>query len=430
MNIWRLIFREIIYRKVSFLLGLVCVATAVGALVGSIVLLKIHDINTQQILESKQERSEQLMAKLKDDMRKATLKLGLNAVILPKEQQLSDWYTYEYGTKYMPEVYAEKLADSGIITIRHLLPVLQQKVKWPERKRTVVLVGTRGEVPNLHKSPVKPLIDPVPVNKMVLGYELHQSMGLKAGDVVKFMGREFTIHRCHAERGDKDDISVWINLKQAQEILDKKNLINAIIALECICAGNDLSMIRTEITQVLPNTKLYELGKDKILARFEARKKAGEAAKAAVGAEKKMRLDLRGQREKFASILVAVVIAASAVWIGFLSFSNARQRRAEIGILRALGFRSGQVLVLFLSKSILIGLFGGVLGLVSGVFAGRSIGLSLEHLGADTVTAGEFFEPSLLLLVLVLAPLLSAVAGWIPSMLAAQQDPAKILGRE
>jgi len=430
MNIWRLIFREIIYRKGSFVLGLICVCAAIGSLVGSVTLLKIYDLHTQQILESKQAQTEQVMAKLKDDMRKATLKLGLNAVILQKEQELADWYTYEYGTKYMPEVYAEKLANSGIITIRHLLPVLQQKVKWPEKKRTVILVGTRGEVPNLHKSPVKPLIEPVPVDKMVLGYELHQSMNLKTGDAVKFMGKEFTIHNCHEERGDKDDISVWINLKQAQKMLDKEGLINAIIALECICAGNDLSRIRSEIVQQLPDTRLYELGKTKILARYEARMKTAQAAQLSVGNEKKVRLELRGDRERFASILVGIVMAASAIWIGFLSFGNVQARKNEIGILRAMGCRSSQILLLFISKAVFMGLLGGTTGIIVGIVTGKNIGFGLEELKEGTITTAGLFEPGLLVLIVLLAVLLSVVASWIPSLIAARQDPAGILRQE
>ncbi len=84
MKIWRLVFREIMYRKGSFLLGLISVCAAVGCLVGSLVLLKAHDLRTHQILEAKRLQTEQLMAELKDDMRKVTLKLGLNLAILAK----------------------------------------------------------------------------------------------------------------------------------------------------------------------------------------------------------------------------------------------------------------------------------------------------------------------------------------------------------
>lgn len=455
MNVWQLVIKEIRYRKLSFALGIASILAAIGCLVGAMTLLKAHDQYSQQILKRKQIQTEQQMAKLKDDMRKATLKLGLNVVILPKDQDRGDWYANDYGSKYMPAEYADKLANSGIVTIRHLLPVLQQRVKWPEKKRTIILVGTRGEVPNLHKSARKPLVQPVPEGKVVLGYELHQSLGLNVGDKVKFMGEEFSIHKCHAERGDKDDITAWIHLGQAQQLLDKRGQINAIIALECICMGRDLSKMRSDIASVLPDTQIFEIGKTKVLARFEARTKAAQAAKAALEQENKLGLHLKEERELFASILVVIVMAACGIWIGFLALTNVRQRRSEIGILRALGFRTGRILCLFLSRAVVMGLAGGILGFIVGFFVGRNMGFIpplrqgsgfiAEQISVDVATdlpplllsqesvgsaSQVSFDPALLILALVLAIFLSAVASWIPAVIAAKRDPAEILREE
>jgi len=160
MTIWNLLIREILHRKLNFMLAVLSVMVASGSLIGSVTLLRIHDIQTGKLLEQKQAKLEQRMAQLQDDTRKAMLKLGFNIVILPKDQNLSDWYAEDYASKYMPEDYADRLANSGVVTVRHLLPSLQQKIEWPERKRKIILVGARGEVPELHKSPVKPLVQP------------------------------------------------------------------------------------------------------------------------------------------------------------------------------------------------------------------------------------------------------------------------------
>jgi len=182
---------------------------ASGSLIGAVTLLRIHDIQTGNILEAKQALVTESMAELEDETRKAMLKLGFNVVILPKDQNLSDWYAEDYASKYMPEEYVHTLADSRVVTVRHFLPSLQQKIEWPERKRKIILVGTRGEVPNLHKSPVKPLVQQVPPGTITLGYELHRSMDIKEGDNVELMGKSFEVHKCYAERGNKDDITEY-----------------------------------------------------------------------------------------------------------------------------------------------------------------------------------------------------------------------------
>ena len=66
------------------------------------------------------------------------------------EWDLSDLYAEGYASKLMPESYTQRLAESKLITVRHLLPMLEQKLQWPEQKRTIILIGTRGEVPLSH----------------------------------------------------------------------------------------------------------------------------------------------------------------------------------------------------------------------------------------------------------------------------------------
>jgi ABC-type lipoprotein release transport system permease subunit len=425
MTIWNLLIHEILHRKLNFALAVLSVMVASGSLIGSVTLLKIHDIHTGKLLEQKQVELEQRMAKLNDDTRKAMLKLGFNVVILPQDQNLSDWYAEDYATKYMPEEYIHKLADSGIVTVRHFLPSLQQKIEWPEYKRKIILVGARGEVPNLHKNPVKPLVQPVPPGTISLGYELHRSLGIKVDDTVELMGKKFTVNDCHKERGNKDDITAWIDLDEAQELLDKPDQINAILALECLCVGDEgLPIIRRQIAEILPGTQVIERG-SRVIARAEARTKVAEQAKIAIEKEMSAREELRVVRERLASILTPVVVIACAVWIAVLGFTNVRARREEIGILRAIGVRSREVMVMFVSRHVLLGVFGGALGFVAGIVAAiyfsahegtqiRMIDMNLSWVGLFLISVGG-------------AAALAVIAGWIPTIVAARQDPADVL---
>jgi len=416
------------HRWRSFALGLFAVTVAIGSLTGALTLLKVHDLQTQKILTEKEEETKKKMEILKDEMRKATLKLSFNLLILPKQQSIRDLHMKGYPSEYMPEEYVTRLANSGIIVVRHFLPSLQQRIKWPEKNRTITLVGARGEVPNLHKDPRKPLVQPVPQGTIVLGYGLHHSLGLEVGNKVKLLGREFTVHNCYEERGSKDDFTAWIHLRQAQELLDKEGLINAILALECLCQGveNLLEKIRAEIEQILPGTQVIEKG-TKALARAEARVKVGQEAKAAVEREKRHRTQMRSEREFFAAVLVPLVMVTCAVWVGLLAFNNVRDRKAEIGIQRAIGFRARQIMFLFLSKYLIMGLLGGVLGIFVGLGFGRWLGLTLEEDIKEIAAAGELFNPGLFLLALIIAPVLTVISGWLPTMTAIRQDPAEAL---
>ena len=153
----------------------------------------------------------------------------------------------------------------------------------------------------LHRTPKTPILAAVRPGTMIVGYELHKSLGISAGDRVELMGRTFKVGECNAQRGNKDDITVWINLKEAQELLDKSGKINGILALKCYCYGERLGKIREELARILPDTRLVEVS-SKLIARAEARDRAADAAREAVAAERDHRARLRGEREAFAAV--------------------------------------------------------------------------------------------------------------------------------
>ncbi|MEI6167974.1 MAG: FtsX-like permease family protein [bacterium] len=415
MTLLHLILREVGCRQLNFMLGIVSVAVAVACLVSELTVLKRYDLRTEEIIAARSAETQSRMAGLEDDYRKLTLKMGFNVLILPKDQNLGDLYADDFAAKSMPEDYAVRLAKSRVATINHILPSLQQKIKWPERNRSILLMGVRGEV-YLQSAKQKPLIEPVATGTMLLGHELAITLHLKAGDEAVLMGRMFTVAKINPERGNKDDITVWVNLSEAQTLLGKPGLINAILALDCTCDTLDrLGKIRVEIARILPDTQVIEFASQAV-ARAETRQRAASEAAAAIAQESAGRAKLRAEKESFAAVLVPATLVGAAIWIAFLALGNVRERAVEIGILRALGLRSWQILVLFLARALVTGFVGAALGFGAGVLL--------------TAPAMPTFQLPWLPVVLAVAPILAALASWIPAMLAVGQDPAVVLSRE
>jgi putative ABC transport system permease protein len=432
MTVWRLVAKEIGYRRLNFALGAFAVLVAVGCLVAVLTLLDGHRLRAEQIGEDLKARTQDIGAGLKDDARRLMLELGYNVLILHKDQGLGEFYAQGRASKLMPETYAEELVASRTLLVRHLLPSLQERIVWPEQDEPIILIGTRGEVPQTHLNPKKPMIAAVPKGTMVLGSVLAQKVGLEVGQKVKLLDRAFTIGKIHERRGNEDDATAWIDLAEAQELLGKPGRINAILALGCLCVTEVPGGVSQQITTILKDTQVVELKREAAIRRA-TRTAAGNRAGQFVGLEKAGRESLRAERDALATWVILPVVLGCVVWVGLLALGNVRRRRTEIGILRAMGVRAGQILAIFLARALVVGFIGAVVGYAVGFAVAvawdmREAGGTA--LGGQAVGAAALFAPVLLVATLVLAPLLSAMASLVPAMMAAQQDPAIVLREE
>ena len=407
MKLFHLVWREILHRKLNFFLAVGSVVIAVTCAVALVTFVHGNRVYT-----------ELRVAAMDNEIRKITKKLGFNIVILPRDENLGEFFANDFAAKTMPESHVMKLADSrDIITINHLRPALIRKIDWPEHDEKIILMGVRGVVPFTHRTAKKPLADPVPKGKINLGNHLARKLKLKPGDRVTLMGQEFELNKVYPPRGDKADITAWIDLPKAQEMLELKDQINMIQALECNCASIDrLAEIDAEVSQVLGDeVQVIELA-TKAIPRAQARTHV-----------KNEGIKTQQQLQKTSAIVIPIVAITAALAVGLLSLANVHQRRQEIGILRALGMRSRQILVIFLTKLAIIGTLGAALGYAIGYAA--PLALKQEIFGdlpLPPEQANLFLLP-LLLAALIATPLLTVAAGWLPALSASMQDPTQTL---
>ncbi len=446
-----LLFREIRFRKWSFLLSTLAVAAAAAMIFGAEALLRVEQCMTERYLrqqhsetvssiQAHEERVAAAGAQLQDAVRKQMLTLGFNILILPKDVDLAKLHLDATVTETMPYSYAEKLANSNIITVNHLLPSVTKRVRWPEHELDVVLNGTHGEIPIMHRALKQPMLDAVAPGQMVIGAAIQQKLKIELGQKVMLMGREFSISKIQPERGSVDDMSLWVDLSAAQEMLGMQNLIHAILALECECSGDRISDIRREIAEILPGTQVIERY-SQALTRAEARtesKRAAEESLAIAKADGKATLDrvvkertsLLQKQQDLNNILEPTVIVLTCFIVAAFAFHNFRQRRSEIGLMRALGLGSISILGAFLGKAMLVGVLGGILGVAIGIgmivvqIANIRPSLSLM----DTWSSASLTSTAIWISILMI--LLTVLASWLAAYNAIRQDAAIVLQGE
>ena len=128
--------------------------------------------------------------------------------------------------------------------------------------------------------------------------------------------------------------------------------------------------------------------------------------------------------EGFMACIGAIGLVVSLFGIANTMAMAVLERTREIGIMKALGARNGDIGRLFLAEAAAIGALGGVVGLAAGVGIGKLMNW-IAHPALDLPANVSLFHVSFWLAAgsVLFAVLVSVVAGWLPSRRAARMEP-------
>jgi putative ABC transport system permease protein len=395
MTLFKLTLRELRHRRINFLSGVLSVWLATAVLSGALLLLDAYDRRTGKLLAAQQAQLEAKIRQLQNDTVRAMEHLGFNIVILPAGQNLSDWYADDYAAQTMPESSVQTLEKRNLVTIENLEPVLRRKIRWPETQWTVLIAG--------HGTPDAP-----PAGQADLGIEIARGLNLAPGSTFMLFETPFTVRRVLPQQAGVEDVTLKLNLPDAQQLLGMEGRISEIRAGQCRAAWQDMKRIREEIAAVLPGTQVIEKGSD-VLAKVTAITQVEEKGAAQIAGERAARERMRRSVERTLGVLLPFILLACTAWIYLLAADNTARRTVEIGTLRSIGFSASAVATVFLLRSLLAGLIGGAAGLLT----------------AAAVAQGMPLKTAFILL--ALAVFIALTGALLPVRRAVNRDPAEIL---
>jgi len=376
-----LIIKEMIHRKLSFLLSLLAIITAVALFISFFTAGQASKRETVKLM----------------------LNMGFNLRIIPRQTDMDKFWLTGFSDYTMPENYIQILVDTKNISYNHITAMLHQKVSW--RDRDMILTGLSSEVIRSDKQ--NPMAFVIKPGSVYVGFEIAKDTGIKKGDAIDIFGKTFNVEKTLAESGSDDDIRIYGNLGEIQSILNMSGKVNEIKALECLCLikpGEDpVTALRSQVEKLIPEAKVIL-----IESLADTRQKQ------------------RAMADRYFSFILPVVLVVCAAWIFALAMINVRDRKQEIGIMRAIGYGSIRIASLFLGKAILVGLIGAALGYAVGTGLAKWFGPGIFKVTAKAI------KPSYVLLLwsIIAAPAFAAISSFIPTMVAITQDPADTLKEE
>ncbi len=130
------------------------------------------------------------------------------------------------------------------------------------------------------------------------------------------------------------------------------------------------------------------------------------------------------QAQNLSNMVIRAAVGLSVAFgVASVLVVSVVQRGREIGILRAMGARRGQILRIFLIQGGVMGFLGAILGALLGVGI-----LMIWHSSVKQADGAELFpivlEPLLFVVTILLSAVVGVVAGTAPALQAARMDPA------
>ena len=123
--------------------------------------------------------------------------------------------------------------------------------------------------------------------------------------------------------------------------------------------------------------------------------------------------------------IAAISLVVGGIGIANSMFTSVLERTREIGIMKAIGARNSEILIIFLAEAAIIGFVGGVLGLILGI----SVSLLIQKI---VVSAGFgllkiIVTPGIIIFGLFFAAFIGIISGIIPAYRASKQKPIDAL---
>jgi len=337
---------------------------------------------------------------MRDDVGVKLDEFGANILVVPQSNSLSLSYggmtvsSAAYDVGELTSLDMERIQTiPNAASISTIAPILLSAVQVKGQYVLVAGVDLEAEL-RMKKWWQLDGRAPQADGEALAGARVAELLGLSVGSQVPVGNRTFEIVATLAENGMQDDDMLFVDLNAAQSALNRFGTIS-LVEVSALCNACPIEEMIRQIQEAVPQARVTGL-------------------RQAVA----LRMETVDQLTRFAWALSAVVLVIGGLVVLTTMLGAVAERKQEIGIFRAMGFRRTHIMRVILAEAALVSLVGGLLGWLIGMVAATLLASRV----AQTSVAVQW-NPWLLLGAVGTALFLGVLSSLYPAVRAAQLDP-------
>ena len=342
---------------------------------------------------------------MNEDIANKLDEFGANILIIPR----SDDLTLSYGGMSIGGVSmdTQTLKDTDIPKIRQIEVRENISTVSPKLIGVVDIEGKKVPLMGVHFGEELRLKkwwkihggEPKNRDEVLLGNEVAVRLFKSTGDSLPINGKPVRISGILDETGSQDDFLIFGDLTFVQEAMKKPGAIS-LIEVAAFCQTCPIEDIVSQISKMLPHAKVTAI-KQTIQTKMEA-------------------LDYF-KKFSFGISIIVLLIGGLIVFTNMMASVNERKR--EIGIFRAIGFRKSHVIRIIFLEALIVGIIAGMVGYL--------LGFGVSHIIGPMITGikgGKWvIDPFLAIGAIFLSSLIGILSSAYPAIHASKMDPTTAL---
>ena len=342
---------------------------------------------------------------MNEDISNKLDEFGANILVLPRSDDLS----LSYGGLNIGgvSVDTQTLNDSDLPKIRQIEVKENISTVSPKLIGVVELEGKKILLTGvLFQEEVRlkkwwKVHGEIPKNRdeVLVGNEVAVRLFKSTNDSLTINGKKVRISGMLEETGSQDDFLIFCDLAFAQEALKKPGALS-LIEVSAFCISCPIEEIVRQISKALPQAKVTAI-KQTLQTKMEA-------------------LD---HFKKFSLGLSVIVLLIGGLIVFTNMMASVNERKREIGIFRAIGFRKSHVIKIVFSEAFIVGLIGGGMGYLLGLGVSIVLGPILTGIKAGKIS----MDPVLAAGVVFLSVTMGILSSIYPAIHASKMDPTAAL---